>query len=128
MKPTKRLATKTEMNRNLVEARKLLSENKYHLFSPAEMLGVRNGFVAINWFRRGSLLPGLVLVRSRGSFVSMQFDDELFSPPLLRMLRKTLWVPIHVGTALNIQESSLKDLILADEHAQFDASYPNARR
>ncbi|MEY2664942.1 MAG: hypothetical protein RLZZ480_47 [Candidatus Parcubacteria bacterium] len=128
MKPTKRLATKAEMTRNLTEARKLLGELRYYIFTPAESLNIRSGFVAINWFARSTLFPSLVVIRSRGSFLQVQAENPLFMDPLIRRLKKTLWVPIHIGQPLQFEEAKLKKFIHRDEHTEFDAFYPDARR
>ncbi len=128
MKQKTRLATKTEMVRNLTEARKRLGELRFYNFTPAEGLNIKKGLVSINWFARGTMLPGYVLIKSRGSFLEVQFDDMLFAPLLLEKLRQTLWVPIHVGKTIPVVETNLKDLIHKNEHEEFDFHYPNARR
>ena len=128
MKQVTRPATKTEILRNLTEARKRLGELRFYNFTPAEKLKVKKGFVSINWFARSSMLPSHVLIKSRGSFLEVQFDDMLFAPLLLKKLRQTLWVPIHVGKTIPAEETNLKDLIRDDEHTEFDFHYPNARR
>ena len=128
MKQVTRLVTKTEMQRNLTAARQLLGEKKFFNFTPAPTLNVHTGFISFNWSMKHSMLPGLILLKSRGSFLEARFDELLFSPVLLRALRKTLWVPIHVGDTLSVPEEELKSLIREDEHLEFDSFYPAARR
>lgn len=127
MKPRTRLGTTATVDKNLAKARKLLAETEYRIFSPATDSRNKKGFVAINWQSKPSMVSMVVLVRSRGSFIEVQFDDVHHYGDRLRLLRKILWVPIHMGQAVSVEESRLKDLISSDEHAEFDTLSPYVR-
>jgi hypothetical protein len=98
MKLTKRPGTRTTITLNIEHARRMLGEINYLSFKPATGYQVKNGFVALR--TTPFLYPHTVLLKSRGSFLELQVDNEIFLKPLVSHLRKGLWVPLYIGKVL----------------------------
>ena len=126
MKLATRPGTVAIIDENLAKAKKLFGENEYSIFSPAACYAIKKGFIAMNWLSKPTMVTMFVLVRSRGSFIEVRFDSIHSYEKLLESLRKTLWVPIHVGETIPVEEDWLKDFILDEQHAEFDTLRKNA--
>ncbi len=104
MKLTTRLGTRTGINRNIEEAIRVLGGQGYLHFTPAPELKVTKGFVAFMPKPRRTLYAAVVLLRSRGSFLEMRLDSDVFTRSTIELLRDYLWVPIHIGPTLPAAE------------------------
>ena len=125
MKPKTHLGTSTEVAQNIVTARQILAELKYLIFTPAPEYKVKKGFIAI--LPRPHIYPSLILLRSRGSFLDVQFNSTLFSGVIMSRLRRGLWTPLHIGQDLVFDERNVLQHIEPTEQCEFEELLKTAR-
>lgn len=100
MKRTTHFCTTAEIKLNLDKAIKILGENGFLSFAPAPEYQVKAGFVAITLKPNRTLYAEIVLLRSRGSFLEMRANSEVFEGITIKLLRQYLSVSICLGKTL----------------------------